>query len=95
MKRIQTVSIAQVIGDILGKNRLADKLDEARIMAAWHEELGQLAKPTDELYIKNKVLFANLSSSVVRNELFMRRSALVQRLNEKVGREVITDIVFK
>ena len=68
---------------------------EARLIAAWPEVLGPLAKPTDELYIKNKVLFVRLSSSVIRNELSMMRSTLVRRLNEKTGEEVITDIIFR
>jgi predicted nucleic acid-binding Zn ribbon protein len=95
MKRTRTVSIAQVVGEVLGEYKIAGKLREARVIAAWPEVLGPLAKPTDELYIKNKVLFAGLSSSVVRNELSMMRSTLVRRLNEKAGEEVITDIVFR
>jgi len=95
MQRTKTVSIKQVISEVFDENKFADKLAEARIMAAWHETLGSLSKPTDELYIKNKVLYVNLSSSVVRNELYMMRSTLVQRLNEKAGREVITDVVFR
>lgn len=95
MKRTNTVSIAQVVGEVIGEYKIGDKLKETRIIAAWGEVLGPLAKPADELYIKNRVLFARLSSSVIRNELSMMRSQLVQRLNEKVGEEVITDIVFR
>ena len=95
MKRTNTVSIAQVIGEVLDEYKIGGKIREARIIAAWSEVLGPLAKPADELYIKNKVLFARLSSSVVRNELYMMRSTLVRRLNEKAGEEVITDIVFR
>ena len=95
MKRTNTVSIAQVIEDVIGEYKIGDKLKEARIIAAWPEVLGPLAKPTDKLYIKNKTLFANLSSSVIRNELSMMRSTLVRSLNEKAGEEVITDIVLR
>ena len=95
MKRTNTVNIAQIIGEVLDEYKISDKLREARIIAAWPEVLGPLAKPADELYIKNKVLFARLSSSVVRNELYMMRSTLVRCLNEKAGEEVITDIVFR
>jgi predicted nucleic acid-binding Zn ribbon protein len=95
MKRTNTLSIAQVVAELLEKYKISDKLKETRIISAWHEVLGPLAKPDDELYIKNKVLFVNLSSSVIRNELSMMRSKLVQRLNEKAGDEVILDIVFR
>ena len=95
MRRTNTVSIAQVIGDILDEYKISDKLKETRVLAAWSEVLGPLAKPDDKLYINNKVLFAKISSSVVRNELNMKRTQLVQLLNEKAGGKVITDIVFR
>ena len=95
MRRTNTVSIAQVIGEVIDEYKIGDKLREARIVAAWPEVLGPLAKPTDELYIQNGVLFARLSSSVIRNELSMMRSVIIRSLNEKAGGEVITDIVFR
>ena len=95
MKRTKTVSIAQVISEIFDEYKIDGILKEKRIIAAWSEVLGPLSKPDDKLYIKNKVLFVWLSSSVVRNELYMMRSTLIRRLNEKAGAEVITDIVFR
>ena len=95
MKRTKTVSIAQVVNELLGDYKIDGKLKESRINSAWYEVLGPLAKSTDELHIKNGVLFAKLSSSVIRNELSMMRSTLVHRLNEKAGAEIVKDIVFR
>ena len=95
MRKTNTVSISQIINEILREYKIDDKIKEVRIISAWSEVLGAMANPSDELYIKNKVLFAKLSSSVIRNELYMRRSALVRMLNEKAGEEVITDVVLR
>ena len=95
MKRTNTVSIAQVINQALSEYKIDGKIKEARIIAAWHEVLGPWAAPDDKLYIRNGVLFVSISSSVVRNELYMMRSTLMQRLNEKAGDVVVTDIVFR
>ena len=95
MKRTNTVSIAKVLHEVISEYKIGDKLKESRIIAAWPEVLGPLARPTDQLYIKNKTLFAKLSSSVICNELHMMRSMLVRCLNEKAGEEVITDIIFR
>jgi len=95
MKRTNTAHIAQVVAELLKEYKIDSKLMESRLIAAWPEVLGPLAKPTDELFIKNKILFVRLSSSVIRNELSMMRSTLVRRLNEKTGEEVITDIFFR
>ena len=89
------MSIAQAISELLGDYKIEGKLKESRINSAWYEILGPLAKSTDELYIKDGILFAKLSSSVIRSELYMMRSTLVQRLNEKAGAEIIRDIVFR
>ena len=95
MRRTNTLSIAQVIAELMDEYKTGDKLREARIMAAWRELLGPLTKPSDELYINNKVLFVKLSSSVIRHELSMMRSKLVRQLNEKAGEEVIVNIVLR
>ena len=95
MRRVKTVHIAQIVAEIFGEYKISNKILEARIISAWHEVLGPLAKTDDKLYINNKVLFVELSSSVIRNELSMMRSKLIQRLNEKAGEEVIKDIVFR
>ena len=95
MKRTNTVNIGQVINEVIGEFKSGGKLKEARIIAAWPKVLGPLAKPDDQLYIKNRVLFAGLSSSVVRNELSMMRSTLIRCLNEQAGEEVIVDIIFR
>ena len=95
MKRTNTVNIREVINEVLDEYKISDKLKESRVIAAWPDVLGPLARPTDELYIKNKVLFVKLSSSVVRGELSMMRSSLIRCLNEKVGDEAINDIIFR
>ena len=95
MKRTNTLRIAQVINEVLKDYKIDSKLREARIISAWHEVLGPLARPDDKLYIRNRTLFAYISSSVVRNELHMMRSTLMKGLNEQAGYEVITDIVIK
>ena len=95
MRRTQTTSIAQIISEVIDEYGMGDKMREKRIIAAWSEVLGPLSKPDDKLYIRNRILFAKLASSVVRNELSMMRTTLMRRLNERAGAEVITDIVFQ
>ena len=95
MKRTHTLSLTQLLDEVIAEYKIGGKLNEARIIAAWPEVLGPLARPTDKLYIKDNVLFVNLSSSVIRSELSMMRSTLVRRLNEKAGEAVINDIIFR
>ncbi len=94
MKRTNTLEIRQVVDEILKEYKIDGKIKESRIISAWREVLGPLAKSTQNIYIKNKNLFVSINSSVVRNELIMQRSLLLKKLNEKAGEKIIENIVF-
>jgi predicted nucleic acid-binding Zn ribbon protein len=72
------------------------KLNEISLISSWEEIVGKaIASRTSKIFIKDHVLYVNLNSSVVRNELLMLRQELKEKLNQKAGSEVITDIVLK
>ena len=54
-----------------------------------------ITRYTSNLYIKNQILYVHLTSSVLRQELMMGRDILVRNLNEKVGAQVIVNIIFR
>ena len=75
---------------------LETPLNEHRLIRAWDKVLGPaVARYTRELRIYNQVLFVTISSAALRNELMMRRSELVIRLNAEAGAQVITQIVLR
>lgn len=96
MRRSKTISLAEAISDYISEMNLTGKLNETGILNSWDEVVGKaISSRTTKIYIKDKVLFVHLSSSVVRNELLMLREALKNKLNQKAGTEVIKDIVFR
>lgn len=97
MKRKNAQTIGEVIRDFLEENKsLQKKIYETRIEHAWTEVLGDIVmRYTRNIYVKNRVLYVYLSSSVLRNELTLSRERLVKCLNEQAGAEVIDDIVIR
>ena len=96
MRRSKTISLAEALKDYTKEMHLDVKLSEIGLINSWEEVVGKaIASRTSKVYIKDKVLFVYLRSSVVRNELLMLRQALKEKLNEKAGAEVINDIVLK
>jgi predicted nucleic acid-binding Zn ribbon protein len=96
MRRSKTISLAEAMKDYIKEMNLEGKLNEIKIINSWEETVGKaIASKTSKVYIKDQVLYVHLTSSVVRNELLMLRQALKEKLNEKVGCEVIKDIVLK
>jgi predicted nucleic acid-binding Zn ribbon protein len=96
MRRSKTISLAEAIKDYVREMNLDVKLSEVGIINSWEEVVGKaISSRTSKIYIKDKVLYVHLNSSVVRNELLMLRQALKEKLNEKAGSEVIKDIVLR
>lgn len=96
MKKTNTENVGGVILQYLREMGLETPLNEHRLIKAWDTVLGPaVSKYTKELKIYNQVLFVTVSSAVIRNELMMRRTELVSRLNSQVGAQVITQIVLR
>lgn len=96
MKKSNTESLGNVIYEYLRAMGLETPLNEHRVMNAWSDVVGEaMAKYTQDLNIFNQTLYVKVSSAVVRNELMMRRTELVARLNAKAGAQVITGIVLR
>ena len=96
MRRSKTISLAEALRDYKSEMKLGEKLAEAGILNSWEGIVGKaISSRTKKVFIKDKILYVQLSSSVVRNELLMLRQALLEKLNSQAGSEVIKDIVFR
>jgi hypothetical protein len=93
-------SIPGRIGDLLGEyvrvNRFDVKLMEVDAIEFW----GELMKPVFSRYcgdvsIRNGILYAEITSSVVKAELHMMRESLREKINSRLGYEMIQKIVLK
>jgi predicted nucleic acid-binding Zn ribbon protein len=72
------------------------KLKEVSIIAQWEKLMGKtVATHTTRLFIRKRILFVQLNSSILRNELFMQRDKIVQHLNEASGENIIDKIIFQ
>lgn len=96
MRHSKTITLAEALKDYIKEMHLEGKLNEVSVINSWEETVGKaIASRTTKIYIKDKVLYVYLNSSVVRNELLMLRQALRDKLNERAGAEVIREIVLK
>ena len=88
------------LGDIIRKlmknPKLAEKLDKLDAIESWEEIIGpQLCRYVTDQKIHKGILHVKLKSAVVRNELSYKKSEFITKINKNLGRELITDIVFK
>ena len=96
MRRSKTITLAEAIKDFVNEMGLNEKLDETSLINSWEDIVGRaISIRTSKIYIKNHILHVHLNSSVVRNELHMLKDSLKNKLNEKAGKPLIKDIVFR
>lgn len=96
MERHNTRSIAEVIRAYLRESRLEKPLKEKRLVQSWESLLGKsVARATSKIYLKDGKLFVHLSSSVVKNELYMLQDEIIRKLNDAAGEELVKEIVFR
>ncbi len=96
MKKTDSEKVGGVIQQYLREMGLETPLNEHRVIQAWGKVLGpSVSRYTKEVRIYNQVLFVTLTSAALRNELMMRRTELVTRLNREAGAQVITQIVLR
>lgn len=96
MRRTDSEQVGGVILQYLREFGLETPLNEHRLLQAWDKVLGPaVSRYTKELRIYNQVLFVTITSAALRNELMMRRTELVSRLNAEAGAQVITHIVLR
>ena len=97
MKRNNSQKLGDLLRDFFEENsELYDKMMEIRIQRSWKEVLGPMVMQyTRTVYVRDKVLYVYLTSSVLRSELILCREKLVKSLNEYAGSSVIKDIVIR
>ncbi len=96
MRRSNTQSLSEVLKEYIKENHIDRKLREVDVVQGWENLLGKtIAHYTRNIYIRNQVLYVEITSSVVKNELFMMREEICRRINENAGSQVVRVIIFK
>jgi len=95
VKKTNEILLKDAISAFLKDNNLESKLNETRIISCWEEVVGKLiSRHTNQMYIKDRILFVKVDSAALREELSFQRSKLVKKLNHAAAIEAIDDIRF-
>ncbi len=96
MRRSKIQPLKAVLQEYIRHFDKDGKLKQIQIINAWYRILGKtVATSTGTIYVKDKILYVQLNSSVIKSELFMLRQNLVAALNAEVGENVIDSINFR
>lgn len=96
MRRNNINTIGQVIKKLIKNKKLSKRLDALIVLDVWNNIIGKdLEKYIKSTKLVDDKLFVKLRSSIVRNEMSYKKTQLIQRINKKLNKEVIKDIVLK
>lgn len=96
MQRHNEQTIGEILNQFLKASQLENRIFEDRLATIWQETLGDaITAETDRIHLQNGLLFIDLRSPSLRNELLMRRTAIMHLLNEKLEAEIIKQIVIR
>ncbi len=88
--------IRDVIKKIINKLSYCDEYKKAWIEKYWEEFVGTVAGKHSRPYkVENEVLYVNVDSSVWNQELFIKKTNIIIKINQKFARKVVKDIKYK
>ncbi len=96
MKRGNTQTIREIINEFLRQEHLDQGLMENRVVNSWEEVIGKtVARATTHVSINNGTMYVKINSSVIRNELLLIRTKIIDALNQHVGHHIVMDLVIQ
>ena len=96
MRRNNINTLGQVIKKLMRNNKLSKRLDDLNVLDVWNNIIGKdLEKYIKSTKLVDDKLHVKLRSSIVRNEITYKKTELIQRINEKLSKDSIKDIILK
>lgn len=94
-KKDNTHHIGDAIQQLLRSYHLKSKFDETTLVASWERLVGKpIAKRTKKVSVRNKVLFVELDSPAMKNDLNFHKAQLIALFEKEFGKDVIKEIII-
>lgn len=88
--------IRSIIGDIVKKSNMRQRLNISNIFNHWEEIVGtEIYKKTKPERITGGTLYLSVSTSIWANELSLMSDKLIEKINSFIGEEVVKNIRFR
>jgi hypothetical protein len=89
-------SLQDAMNHFLKTSRLKNGIRAVRIEEIWEEIMGKtVAKYTDKIQITGDTLFITTGVAALKNELLFQKEKIIERVNEALGDETITNVVVR
>ena len=88
--------ISDILKEFVDTNKLQSGLDKVNVREAWANLMGNgVNNYTTAIELKHNILYVQLSSSVLREELSYGNDKIVKMLNESIGKDVVKKLILR
>ena len=95
MKSSNEYTLKQAIEALIDQYKIEERISETEVLNDWEKIVGKMiARHTNNIHIKKRILFVELDNAALRNELSYAKSRLIIAINKSLKTEAIIDIVF-
>ncbi|WP_116789040.1 DUF721 domain-containing protein [Flavobacterium psychrotrophum] len=89
-------SIGDVLKEFIKTNNLQKGMDGINVRDAWKNLMGNgVNNYTRDIMLRNSILYVELTSAVLREELSYGKDKIIKMINEELGRDVVTQVVLR
>ena len=90
------LSLQEALQLFISKSKLKYGLQAVQIEDVWEELMGTtIAKYTENIKIIGQTLFVTTHVAPLKNELLYQKETIIQRVNDRLGSNVIKEVVIK
>ncbi len=94
-QKSDAIHIREAIQELLKTQHLKPKFDEANVVVSWERIVGKsIARRTRKIYMRDKVLFVELLSPSLKQDLGYHKVQMLEVLRKEFGEGVVSEIVF-
>jgi predicted nucleic acid-binding Zn ribbon protein len=89
-------SLGDALKYFLKNSKLKGYMQAMQIEDVWEEIMGKtIAKYTEKIQIQGKTLYISTSMAPLKQELLYQKENIIKRVNEKLGEDVINNVVIQ
>lgn len=81
LRRRDAVGMDELVESFIKEMKFTSGINRQRVIAAWNVVSGA-GRYTVDVFVKNKVMYCTLGSSLVRNQLYFQKDVLLGQINE-------------
>ncbi len=92
----EVLNFSEALSKFVSTNKLEKGLEKVNVKDVWAEQMGSgVSNYTTAIEFKNSVLYVQLSSSVLREELSYGKVKIITMLNEALGKDTIKKLILR